>query len=373
MKIAVALSGGVDSTAVILKLRRAGHDVFGVTMQICPDLSGFPRRRPERMRAPVAGHGCTHCLEPCACADAEQTARQAGIRLEVIDLRPEFEREVIAPFLADFASGRTPNPCALCNRHMKFGRLAAAARDLGAEAFATGHYARLEDGGGRPALRRALDRERDQTYFLSLVPADRFTTVMFPLGETRKAEARQWVDESGWHVRPVTTSNEICFLKDLAYEDFLRGRRPGAFQPGAIVDLSGRVLGEHNGLPAFTVGQRKGLRVAAPEPLYVIRLEAETNCVVAGPDQALWVETAEAEDVTWQAQPAADEIEILAQIRYRQPPVAARLRVLPGGGVRLDFARPVRAVTPGQIAAFYLADRLLGGGILTGRTSRASL
>lgn len=363
MKIAVALSGGVDSTAAVLKLKRAGHDVFGVTMQICPDLSEFAGRHPERRTHAVPDGGCTQCIAPCACTDAAQAAREAGIRLERIDLRAEFEREVITPFLDEFSAGRTPNPCAVCNRGMKFGRLARIARELGAEAFATGHYARCERGtNGDAVIRRALDGRRDQTYFMSLVHSEQFAGVQFPLGEALKDDVRREVAETGWHVRPVAASVEICFLKDLNYVEFLRARRPDAFRPGDVVDESGRVLGEHRGLPAYTVGQRRGMGVAAPEPLYVIRLEIETNRVVAGPDRSLWTATADVGDVNWLATPAVPEIEVSAQIRYRQPPEPAHLRVLPGGGVRLTFNRPVRAVTPGQIAVFYDGDRLLGGG-----------
>jgi len=364
MKIAVALSGGVDSTAVIIKLKKAGHDVFGVTMRICPDLSGLARRRSAQVQAVAPGTGCTHCIAPCACVDAAQVARESDIRLEVLDFRLEFEREVIAPFLEAFSVGRTPNPCALCNRRMKFGRLAAAARELGAEAFATGHYARREERDGKPVLLRARDLQRDQTYFLSWVEAGQFESVRFPLGETTKIEVRRWVAEAGWHVRPVAASVEICFLKALDYVTFLRWRCPEAFRPGEIVDRSGRVLGEHQGLPGYTVGQRRGLGVAAPEPLYVIRLETDTNRVVAGPDDALWTDTARLAQCSWLETPGDDERRVSAQIRYRQPPIPARLRATPDGRAELIFAQPVRAVTPGQIGAVYDGDRLLGGGII---------
>lgn len=365
MRIAVALSGGVDSTAVIIKLKSDGHEVFGVTMQVCPDLPGA-QSGPRGASLPG---GCAYGGASCACQDAAQTARAAGIRLEILDFREAFEREVIAPFVEGFCAGRTPNPCVLCNRLFKFGRLADAARELGAEALATGHYARLNDAGGRPEVRRARELRKDQTYFLSLVEAGRLARAKFPLGETLKDESRKLAAESGWHVRPVTASVEICFLKDLAYTDFLRWRRPEAFQPGEIVDETGRGLGTHSGLPGYTVGQRRGLGVAAAEPLYVVRVEAETNRVVVGPDAALWTRRVVLESCNWLEAPAGNDRPVLAQIRYRQPPVPARLRVRPGRGAVLDFERPVRAVAPGQIGAVYDGERLLGGGVIRGTVS----
>jgi tRNA-uridine 2-sulfurtransferase len=364
MKIAVALSGGVDSTAVALRLLRAGHEVFGITMQVCPDLSGLPRSAAARPARPgLPAHGCALCEAPCACVDATAAAQALGIRLELLDLRAPFEEKVIAPFVDEFFAGRTPNPCAFCNREMKFGLLRRRALDLGAEAFATGHYLRLESGGAQPVLRRALDPARDQSYFLALVPVDNFTRVLFPLGESYKTENQAEVSAAQVHAEPPVTSNEICFLRDVDYVDFLRLRRPAGFAAGEITDTGGKVLGRHAGLPGYTVGQRRGLGVAAPEALYVLRLEAESNRVVAGNDAGLWTREVKVRACNWLAPLPPPGEALLAQIRYRQQPLPARVTAQ-GTEAQIEFQNPVRAVTPGQVAAVYAGDRLLGGGII---------
>jgi len=213
-------------------------------------------------------------------------------------------------------------------------------------------------------LRRALDPARDQSYFLSLVPAGRFSQVLFPLGESLKTDNQAQVTAAQVHLEPPVTSNEICFLRDIEYVDFLRLRHPEGFTPGEIVDTSGKVLGRHLGLPAYTVGQRKGLGIAAPEALYVVRLEAETNRVVVGVDDELWVREVKVHRLNWLAEALLPEAQVRVQIRYRQKPVSARVRTLDSAGAVIAFDDPVRAVTPGQVAAFYDDDRLLGGGII---------
>ena len=364
MKIAVALSGGVDSTAVALRLLRAGHDVFGITMQVCPDLSGLKRPPSASARPGLAAHGCAFCEAPCACVDATAVARELGIRLELVDFRKEFEERVIAPFVGEFFSGRTPNPCAYCNREMKFGLMRQRALDLGAEAYATGHYVRLEPGKPHPVLRRALDPARDQSYFLALVPSARFTRVLFPLGESFKTENQAEVDAAQVHLDPPVTSNEICFLRDIDYVDFLHLRQPAGFTPGEIVNSAGKVLGHHRGLPAYTVGQRRGLGLSAAAALYVVRVEAETNRVVAGIDAELWAREVAVSDLNWLADPLQPGDPVWAQIRYRQKPMIARWLASDQGSAVIQFESPVRAVTPGQVAALYDGDRLLGGGII---------
>jgi tRNA-specific 2-thiouridylase len=343
---------------------RAGHEVFGITMQVCPDLSGLKRPPSANARPGLAAHGCAFCEAPCACVDATAVAKKLGIRLELVDFRQAFEAGVITPFVEGFFTGRTPNPCAFCNREMKFGLMRQRALELGAEAYATGHYMRLEPGQPQPLLRRAADPARDQSYFLALVPGERFSQVLFPLGESLKTENQAQVDAAQVHVEPPVTSNEICFLRDIDYVDFLHLRRPEGFAPGEIVDRTGKVLGRHAGLPAYTVGQRRGLRLAAPEALYVLRLEAETNRVVVGADDELWVREVRVRDLNWLAAPLAPQDPVWVQIRYRQKPVPARVQALTAAGLVVAFDAPVRAVTPGQVAAFYDHDRLLGGGII---------
>lgn len=365
MKIAVALSGGVDSTAAALRLRRDGHQVLGLTMRLCPDLSALePPGRPSENRPDPPPHGCSWCTDPCACQEGPTVARELGIPHEVLDLRSEFERRVISPFLDRFADGLTPNPCALCNREIKFGLLREAALALGAQALATGHYVRMEQSNGHFRLLRGLDRGRDQSYFLALVPRARFRSVCFPLGEAYKSDVAREVAAAGVRPHDVPTSNEICFLQDRSYAAFVRSRKPAAFRPGEIVDEQGKILGEHQGLPAYTIGQRRGLGVAAPEPLYVLRLEARANRVVVGPDASLWLRSARLRHLQWLQEPPRPGAPVEAQIRYRQTAVPARLEPDGDGGARLEFARPVRAVTPGQVAALYHQQNLLGGGLI---------
>lgn len=362
MKIAVALSGGVDSTAVALKLKQAGHEIIGLTMRLCPDLSGLPRAA-RQSREGLAGHDCALCAAPCACVDGTRIARELGIRHEVLDLRREFEEQVIAPFVRDYALGLTPNPCAICNREMKFGLLLDRARELGAEKLATGHYARLQMAGSGAQVLRAKDQVRDQTYFLSLVPAGQFQHVLFPLGEELKTDVQK---DAPFHppADEYATSVEICFLRNCDHVDFLKLRAPEAFRPGEIVDEEGRVLGRHAGLPAYTIGQRRGLGVAAPQPLYVVRLESGSNRVVAGPDSSLWSRTACLTEVNWFIDPPAADLQVQARVRYRQPLAAAIVRAHTNKEAQLIFDRPVRAITPGQVAAIYLGDRLIAGGTI---------
>lgn len=360
MKIAVALSGGVDSTAVALKLKQEGHEVLGLTMRLCPDLSDL-RRAGVKVQPGLESHGCALCAAPCACVDGTRIAKELGIRHEILDFRSQFEEKVITPFVRDYTLGLTPNPCAICNREMKFGLLAEQAKELGAEKLATGHYCRLSISGGETQIRRARDLNRDQSYFLSLVPVQKFQFILLPLGEALKTDIHK---EAPFHPPQAeyATSVEICFLRECDHVDFLRLRVPEAFQPGEIVDQAGTVLGEHAGLPGYTIGQRRGLGVAAPQPLYVIELDAARNRVVAGPGSSLGSKTVSLNGVNWFIdQPAAD-IQVQARVRYRQPLAQATIKIMGRHAARLTFADPIRAVTPGQIAAVYLEDRLIAGG-----------
>jgi len=360
MRIAVALSGGVDSTAVARQLLDEGHEVVGLTMRLCPDPPGLLSATGSQARARTdpPEDGCSRCAVSCACLDGVASAKQLGVEHHLLDLRKAFEERVIGPFVAGFAQGLTPNPCALCNRDIKFGLLLDQALALGAEAMATGHYACVEHGPGKPRILRAADAAKDQTYFLSLVPADRFRRVRFPLCGRRK---RELLAQAAQTAGAPATSQEICFLRGHAYADFVRQRAPEAFRPGTITDLAGRVLGEHQGLPNYTIGQRRGLGVAAPHPLYVVRLDREQNRVVVGPDEALWSREVRVGNVNGSEQlDGSETVEVM--IRYRQRPAPARVRPLDGRACQVTFDQPVRAVTPGQVAAFYRQGALLAGG-----------
>jgi tRNA-uridine 2-sulfurtransferase len=369
MRIAVALSGGVDSTAVARQLLAAGHEVVGLTMRLCPDLPDLPAtaRSQARGQAGLPEHGCSQCVAPCACLDGVAAAKKLGVEHHLLDLRAEFEAQVIGPFVTAFSQGLTPNPCAVCNRDIKFGLLLDRALALGAEAMATGHYACAEPG---PRIARAADETKDQTYFLALVPAARFQRVRFPLCRQRKQEL---LAQAAQTAEGPATSTEICFLREHAYADFVRRRAPGAFQPGLITDLAGRALGEHQGLPNYTIGQRRGLGVAAPHPLCVVRLDQRQNTVIVGPDEALWTREVRVGKVNGLENLGENtggaEAEVM--IRYRQQPALARVRRMGPDTCQVTFDRPVRAVTPGQVAAFYRGPQLLAGGEILDLQERA--
>jgi tRNA-uridine 2-sulfurtransferase len=364
MKIAVALSGGMDSAMVAHRYLQEGHEVIGLTMRLCPDLADLPLTPKARAKAQVglAEHGCSQCVAPCACLDGTQIAKRLGIQHEILDFRDRFEELVIAPFVHDFTQGITPNPCAICNLNVKFGLLLDRAMAVGADALATGHYACLKKEGEQIQLCRAKDQNKDQTYFLSLVPQKRFDKVLFPLCDITKPEIEAEAQKANLILERSETSNEICFLRELNYSDFLRQRVPEAFVSGEIIDAAGCVLGKHEGLVKYTVGQRRGLGVAAKHPLYVIRLDKENNQVVVGPDEALLSHTVHIQELNWSAELTKEARDVQAMIRYRQVPEPARLHFVNEQEATLHFEKPVRAVTPGQIAALYDGQRLLGGG-----------
>lgn len=368
MKIAVALSGGVDSTAVAYQIKQAGHEVVGFTMRLCPDVSGLPATKSSRRQARpgLAEHGCSQCIAPCACVDGRRAAKELGIRHEIVDFRSKFEELVITPFVHDFLQGVTPNPCALCNREMKFGLLWQAAQELGCTKLATGHYASLGEDEQGPYLMRAFDQSKDQTYFMSLVPRENFRHAWFPLGPRSKTAIQTEMQHQGLEPTHQITSTEICFLRERSYSDFLYERQPEAFQPGLIVDQKGQPLGEHQGLARYTIGQRKGLGVAAAHPLYVIRLEPISNRVVVGPDQALWSDTVTVKQVNWMVPMPFTGTTVQVMIRYRQQPVNAQMTKSDEHSCVVTFDHPVRAVTPGQVAAIYQDGRVIAGGVISG-------
>ena len=349
MRIVVAMSGGVDSSVAAALLAEQGHDVIGLSMQL------YDQRGGESF-----GSCCT--LDDLY--DARRVATAIGIPHYILNFERQFEETVIANFVREYAAGRTPIPCSHCNSDLKFATLLDRARGFGAEHVATGHYARVEQGAdGRWLLKRSSDRDKDQSYFLFSLTQEQLARAAFPVGDLTKPRVRDEARRLGLNVAEKPDSQEICFVPGGDYASFVARKNPEVARTGEIVNEQGQKVGEHAGVHRFTVGQRKGLGIAAPAPLYVVKLEPETRTVVVGPREALERTTLTASEVNWIACDApADWVRVEAQIRHRHQPAAARVRALPDGRAELEFDNPQTAITPGQAVVFYDADIVVGGG-----------
>ncbi|HEX2695775.1 MAG TPA: tRNA 2-thiouridine(34) synthase MnmA, partial [Acidobacteriota bacterium] len=311
--------------------------------------------------------GLRSCCGRRAVEDAHRVALSLKISHYVADMRAPFEKLVIADFCREYARGRTPNPCVLCNRLIKFDLLLGKARELGADLLATGHYARIgrDARRGEYLLKKGLDAAKDQSYFLYAMTQDQLARVLLPLGGRTKTEVRRIAKRMGLAVADKSESQEICFVPGDDYAGFLKGRIPDAFRPGPLVDPNGRVLGEHGGIARFTVGQRRGMGVASSRRLYVVSVEAASNTVVAGPDEALRSTGLFASGVSYVsgARPAGP-FKARVKIRYRHKESAAVVTPVGATGARVLFAIPQRAVAPGQAVVFYRRSTVLGGGTI---------
>ncbi len=357
------MSGGVDSSTVAALLRASGYNLLGLTMQLWNQrrLAGYPGM-------PEGGHG--RCCSIDDVHDARRVAEHLGLPFYVVNYEERFEQDVVRPFVEDYLAGRTPIPCTLCNNYLKFDQLLLTARQVGAGMVATGHYARVarRDATGRWELRRGVDASKDQSYFLFGLTQEQLSRTLFPLGDMKKDEVREKARDFGLPVAAKRDSHEICFVPGNDYSRFIdayfaeRGE-PVPARRGAVVDTAGRELAGHDGIHNFTVGQRKGLGIAAGRPLYVLQVHPDSATVTVGDDAELFGQTAELSKLNWVslAEPPAP-IRAEVKIRYRHQAAPATVTPLSSGGARVEFDSPQRAITPGQAAVFYQGDLLLGGG-----------
>jgi tRNA-specific 2-thiouridylase len=361
--IAVAMSGGVDSSAVAAMLRAEGHNVVGLTMQL------WNQRR-------LAGHeGMPESVQGRCCSlddvyDARRVAETIGIPYYVVNQEERFERDVVRPFVEQYLSGRTPIPCSLCNNHLKFDQLLIVAQQIGADALATGHYAQVEfaEENSRWLLKRPADRSKDQTYFLFGLTQEQLSRTIFPLGKMTKPEVREMARSQGLALAEKPDSQEICFVPGGDYKKFLDAylEEQGEALPGTageLVTTDGKVIGEHSGIHNFTVGQRKGLGVATGSPLYVLQIKGDTHQVVVGDVDNLYSRTLQANRVNFIAVEKLEApMRVAVKIRHRHEPAPATVEMSGDGEVAVTFDEPQRAVTPGQAAVFYDDEVVVGGG-----------
>lgn len=361
--IAIAMSGGVDSSTVAALLHAEGHAVVGLTLQLWNQ-----RRLAGREGMPESVQG--RCCSIDDVYDARRVAEHLGIPYYLVNAQERFEEAVVRPFVDEYLQGRTPIPCTLCNNHLKFDQLLETARAIGAERIATGHYARnhFDPERGRWILSRPADRSKDQTYFLFGLTQEQLSRTLFPLGAMQKPEVRQHAADQGLALAQKPDSQEICFIPGGSYAAFMKAylEEQGEALPasdGQLVTTEGAVLGQHTGIHGFTVGQRKGLGISSPDPLYVLKIHPDSNKVEVGPDQALYHRHLRANRLNWVsiAEPVGS-IRVSIKIRHRHEPAPATLHVTGRDEVEAIFDEPQRAITPGQSAVFYQGDEVAGGG-----------
>ena len=345
------MSGGVDSSAAAALLVEQGYDVVGITLKLWPQ--DCVNRAEDK------------CCGPQAVMDARSVSHKLNIPYYLVDEAEDFQKQVIQYFADEYKAGRTPNPCVMCNEKLKFGTLISRARKLGAEKVATGHFARVEPGedGTRHLLKRGRDPRKDQSYFLFSLRQEQLARILFPLGELTKTHTREIARDCQLKTADKEESMEICFVPDRDYGKFLQDAKLVEKHAGDIVDVHGRVLGRHEGIEFYTIGQRKGLGISSPRPLYVVELDATNNRVIVGDDSALERDEFSVERcnwIPWDAPP--DSFEATAKIRYNHPGTPAMVTPLANGGARVKLHIPQRAITPGQACVLYQEDLVLGGG-----------
>ncbi len=344
------MSGGVDSSSTAALLQAQGYDVIGITLKLWPQ--------------DCVNRAADKCCGPQAVTDARAVCDTLGIPYYLIDESAEFQKHVIQYFADEYKAGRTPNPCVMCNQNLKFGRLIDRASQLGAEFIATGHFARVERAAdGRYLLKRGCDLKKDQSYFLFSLRQDQLARALFPLGEKTKQDTRAVARQCRLKTADKEESMEICFVPDNNYGGFLESANLLRKHRGDITDLYGQVLGQHDGIEYYTIGQRRGLGITTPKPVYVVELDAAANRVVVGDETALERDEFTAERCNWHPfEQLEGPIEVTAKIRYNHPGAKATVTPAGSGMVNVKLAQPQRAITPGQAAVFYQGEVVVGGG-----------
>ncbi len=339
-KVLLGMSGGVDSSVAAALLMRTGHEVIGATLVM-------------------------HDIHEKDALAAKNVAEALGIPHHTVDMRGDFEKYVLSPFVSEYENGRTPNPCVICNGYIKFPGLVRAADSLGCEYIATGHYAAIGQRNGHPVITAATDRAKDQSYFLYMLGEDILSRLLFPLSGMTKPEIRALAEELGLPSASSPDSQDICFIKDISCADFVAGRSKNPPVLGNFVDTDGNVLGKHKGINAYTVGQRKGLGVSSTSPLYVSHIDAESGNIILCRENELYRTRVYAENCRYFAGELPDEpLEATVSLRYTKKPGRATVTALPDNRVLIEFTEPQRAPAPGQSAVFFDGDDLLGGGTI---------
>ena len=358
-RVVVAMSGGVDSSVAAALLVQQGYEVIGIMMRLWSDNAGSG--------APTVNRCCT----PDQMADARRVANHLNIPFFVLDTQEQFRSTIVQHFIDEHKAGRTPNPCIACNRRIRFSFLLEHARALGADFLATGHYARIRKRNNRYELLKGVDPGKDQSYVLHVLNQEKLARVLFPIGVFQKKRVRELAEEFGLPVAGKHDSQDLCFISDGNHRAFLKRHDENGVVTGPIIDQDGRKLGEHDGLPFYTIGQRKGLGISADQPLYVLQKDRAKNAIVVGPPEALEQEGFLVRDLNWIAgEPVAAGKQVDIKIRYKATAVCGFVSQEAAGNAVVKLMRPVRGVTPGQGAVFYDGEICLGGGIIADQSAQ---